>query len=318
MSAHQQPGEAVLPAHVRDRRETSDRTVVALQPSAAGDRSAFRGRAPMASVADLQLAVVSGAKQDVRRTHRALSRGVADGFYVGVQLRGRGVVEQDGRTAPLSPGDLTVYDAARPYGVLLERDSELLVVMVGRHRLAARVLGVDDLTAVPVSGAQGAGALASDLLRGLDRGGSQQGPEAVHLSDAAVDLVAACLAGSRFSASSGVDGDGVVLVAQRYIEDNLSDPSLCPSDVAAAAHVSLRHLQKLFERRGTTITGWTRERRLEQCWRDLGDPRLVHRPVAAVAASWGLVDAAQFSRAFRARYGTTPRAHRAELTACAG
>ena len=85
--------------------------------------------------------------------------------------------------------------------------------------------------------------------------------------------------------------------------------------MAAAVHVSLRHLQKLFERRGATITGWIRDRRLERCWHDLADPALAHRPVGAIAASWGLVDAAQFSRTFRARYGRTPREHRSELIA---
>ncbi len=294
-------------------QETLARTFVPLEAVPLGDRSSFRGQVQAAAVADLQLSLVSGSGQVVRRTRRLVQRTAADLYKVGLQLRGRGLVEQDGRVAELSPGDLTVYDTGRPYELVFERDFEMLVLVAPRRRLATRAPGLDHLTALAIPGDRGSGALTSSLLRGLDPRTTRRGPEAVYLSDAAVDLVAACLAGLSSARAPEPAAETVVVAAQRYIDDHLSDPSLCTAEVAAAAHVSLRYLQKLFERRGTTVTGWIRERRIERCWHDLADPRLAQRSVAAVAAAWGLVDAAQFSRAFRARYGTTPRAHRAEL-----
>jgi AraC-like DNA-binding protein len=299
-------------------RDVLAQTFVPLEAIPLGDRAAFRGRVQAASVNDLQLSVVSGSGQVVRRTRRLVQRTAADLFKVGVQLRGRGLVEQDGRVADLAPGDLTVYDTARPYELVFERDFEMLVLVVPRHRLVRRAPKIDDMTAVAVSGAGGSGALTSSLLKGLDPRTARRGPEAAYLSDAAVDLVAACLAGCQESVQPYLGGESVVTAAHRYMEDHVSDPALSPAEVAAAVHVSLRHLQKLFERQGTTIGSWLRERRLEGCWRDLADPGLAHRSVGAIASSWGLVDAAQFSRAFRARYGTTPRAHRAELMAPIG
>ncbi|WP_211297221.1 helix-turn-helix domain-containing protein [Geodermatophilus tzadiensis] len=296
-------------------REVLAQTFVPLEATPLGEEAAFHGRVQAAPVADLQLSIVSGSGQVVRRTRRLVEHAAADLYKVGVQLRGRGLVEQDGRVAELAPGDLAVYDTARPYELVFERDFEMLVLVVPRRRLVSRAPGLDGLTAVTISGARGSGALTSSLLRGLDPRTARQGAEAVYLSDAAVDLVAACLAGCSDSRGAAPGADAVVLAARRYIEDHLADPALSPAEVATAVHMSLRHLQKLFERRGSTITGGIRELRLERCWHDLADPRLAHRPVAAVAASWGLVDAAQFSRAFRARYGTTPRAHRADLTA---
>ena len=38
---------------------------------------------------------------------------------------------------------------------------------------------------------------------------------------------------------------------------------------------------------------------------------LAERPVAAVAARWGFVDAAHFSRAFKTTYGVSPSEYRA-------
>ena len=54
-----------------------------------------------------------------------------------------------------------------------------------------------------------------------------------------------------------------------------------------------------------------RQRRLERCRRDLLDPASAARPVSVVAARWGLVNAAHFSRAFRAAYGLSPVEYRA-------
>jgi AraC-like DNA-binding protein len=79
---------------------------------------------------------------------------------------------------------------------------------------------------------------------------------------------------------------------------------------ATAHHISLRYLHKLFEGQPTTASGWIRQRRLERCRRDLLDPALGDRSVGAIAARWGLIDAAHFSRLFRAAYGLPPGEYR--------
>jgi AraC-like DNA-binding protein len=98
--------------------------------------------------------------------------------------------------------------------------------------------------------------------------------------------------------------------AQAYIESHLPDPDLGCDSVAQALHVSVRYLQRAFELDDETVTGWIRARRLERCRRDLRDPHLATRPVSAVAARWGLINPAHFSRAFRAAYGVTPSDYR--------
>jgi AraC-like DNA-binding protein len=52
---------------------------------------------------------------------------------------------------------------------------------------------------------------------------------------------------------------------------------------------------------------------LERCLDDLRDPALADVPIARIAARWGMANHAQFSRAFRAAYGVTPREARAAL-----
>ncbi|MGW5265624.1 helix-turn-helix domain-containing protein [Microbispora sp. NPDC004025] len=89
-----------------------------------------------------------------------------------------------------------------------------------------------------------------------------------------------------------------------------SGTGLTPETIAAAHQISVRHLYTLFAEQGLTVAAWIRRCRLEQCHRDLADPRRRSLPIQSVAARWGFTDAATFSRAFRAAYGMSPRDHR--------
>jgi AraC-like DNA-binding protein len=91
-----------------------------------------------------------------------------------------------------------------------------------------------------------------------------------------------------------------------FIESHLGDPELTPAAVAAAHHISLRYLHKLFEPEPHGVAGLIRQRRLERCRHDLLDPAQADRPVAGIAAHWGFSSAAHFSRVFREAYGLPP------------
>jgi hypothetical protein len=67
---------------------------------------------------------------------------------------------------------------------------------------------------------------------------------------------------------------------------------------------------KRFHGEGLTVAGWIRQRRLECCRRDLEDPALAPRPVAAIAAGWGFSNAGGFFRVFRAAHGLPPAEYR--------
>jgi AraC-like DNA-binding protein len=102
----------------------------------------------------------------------------------------------------------------------------------------------------------------------------------------------------------------LLTTVQTFIHQHLADPSLSPASIAAAHHISLRSLHQLFHDEGLTVADWIRRRRLESCRRDLADPALALRPIAAVAARWGYASGADFSRAFRAAHGMAPSEYR--------
>jgi AraC-like DNA-binding protein len=95
-----------------------------------------------------------------------------------------------------------------------------------------------------------------------------------------------------------------------FIQQHLRNPELSPAVTAAAHHISVRLLHKLFHEQGQTVAGWIRQCRLERSQRDLVDPTQASRPVAAVAVRWGFGSTTHFTRAFRAAYGLPPHHYR--------
>lgn len=95
--------------------------------------------------------------------------------------------------------------------------------------------------------------------------------------------------------------------AVAYIDDHVAaDISL--SDIALAAHVSVRAVQLAFRRHlDTTPMAYLRRVRLDHAHRALvaADPR--YTTVAAVAARWGFANHSRFTALYRETYGVLPR-----------
>jgi AraC-like DNA-binding protein len=170
------------------------------------------------------------------------------------------------------------------------------------------------LAAVRFPGGAGLGDLTSQFLLQLARNVDHYSPaEAARLSSAALEVLATRLAHEldiRGWGTPEARRHALFTAVQAFIQGHLGDPRLSPAMIAAAHHISLRSLQQLFHDEGLTVAGWIRQRRLERCRRDLTDPALASRPVAAIAARWGFSSAGDFSRAFRAVHGLPPAEYR--------
>ena len=100
---------------------------------------------------------------------------------------------------------------------------------------------------------------------------------------------------------------GSVRRAMAYIEERAGD-DIDLTDIAEAAHVGPRALQRAFRRAmDTTPLGYLRSIRLERAHEQLvaadGDDGTT---VVAVAARWGFGHPGRFAGAYRARYGRSP------------
>jgi len=258
--------------------------------------------------------VQTSTPHSVHRTPGLIRRGGSELYRVVLAMSGNLRLAQDGRTAQLRPGEFAIYDFARPYDLAYDSAVQLAVFGFPRDLLALPPDSVGRLTAVPIPADRGTGALAGPLLRRvvLDLE-TYQPASAARLGTVIMDLVTTAVAERADQAESlPVESRERTLLLRihAFIEEHLGETELSPGLVAAAHHVSLRYLHRLFEAQDTTVAAWIRRRRLERCRRDLADPAFHAVSVAAVAARWGLPDSAHFSRLFRRTYGLPPIEYR--------
>jgi AraC-like DNA-binding protein len=61
-----------------------------------------------------------------------------------------------------------------------------------------------------------------------------------------------------------------------------------------------------------TVSAYVLRRRLEECARQMADPRWRGHSISEIAFAWGFNSASHFTRCFRERYGQSPRDYRRE------
>ncbi|AZK97802.1 MULTISPECIES: AraC-like ligand-binding domain-containing protein [Streptomyces] len=253
---------------------------------------------------------ITGGPCTVQRPPSLIGSGDRQLLKVALHGSGRAGVEQDGRQCLVAPGDLVVYETARPYELRFWDPFDLIVLGIPRILLGPHTdpLAGRTASAVPTDG--GGRRLAAALLRETaDELPACSGSGGPHLADALVSLVLSALAEQPVALRPSDD------LAERILTHclgRLSDPRLSPESVARAHHISVRYLHKVLQRRGVSLASWVRSRRLERIRRDLADPALVDRSVSVIAAGWGYLDAAHLSRALRAEYGQSAVEIRAE------
>ncbi|MFG1997903.1 helix-turn-helix domain-containing protein [Spirillospora sp. NPDC048911] len=309
-------------------REVTSKVWVPLDARCEPDlETGFQAQVGVGGLGPVQVTLMTATPHSVSRTPKLIRQTDPETFLLTCAVRGRGIRgEQDGRRTDFHVGDLGLYDSSRPYvaghipGVPV---SQHLGLQFPRSLLPLPPRDLRRLTAVRIPGDRGIGALSSSFLLQLARHMDEFSPaDVARLSTLTLDVLTAALAGA-LEADSQVPPNTRrrALMAQihAFIRDNLGDASLTPDAIAAAHHISVRYLQKLFQQDGHTVSGWIRERRLEQCRRDLADPRLAAQPIGAIAARWGFPSPPHFSQAFRAAYGLSPSQFRQQqATAQAG
>ncbi|MGI5215656.1 helix-turn-helix domain-containing protein [Plantactinospora sp. CA-290183] len=269
----------------------------------------------------LQLSTYKFPSLEVLRTARMIRQSDPDIYMLNLTLRGRGAVRQDRRTCMAQQGDLCFYNLSSPYqlsyaGEPGARDKNTAIsVQIPRALLPIPIQKVKRLFASPpFPGQAGIDAVLSQHLRQLAQNADQLRPaDATRLGTITLDLIAATLAhhlDTEATLPPETRQQATHACILNFIDRHLADPALTPSTIAAAHHISLRTLHRLFQAQGTTVTDWIRHRRLDRCRRDLTDPAMNTQSIQAIAAHWGFPDNAHFSRTFTATHGLTPSTYR--------
>ncbi|MGP4113909.1 AraC family transcriptional regulator [Streptomyces sp. 4N509B] len=264
----------------------------------------------------------------ISRTPRMIRQSDSETYQLVLATGGPTASEQCGRQFTANARHWTLYDSSRPHSLWTLEGGH------GRPAQAAFALNIPKslpglnaarlapLLTRPLPGDTGIGGMLTDLLTRLLREPAAFGPADVPCVGGVVaDLVTTLLAHEAESEHLLPDPahqQALGLRVQGFVLAHLGDPTLSPGTIAAAHHISVSYLHRIFRRSGQTVAGWIREQRLEHARRDLTDPRQRDTPVHVVAARWGFRHAADFSRAFRRAYGMPPRDYREYATGCQG
>lgn len=242
----------------------------------------------------------------------------SSGDFVVLLPRGRRMRYEQGRFAQEACNDSALLnDTSRPWRLdTIDDQLKLTATRVPRESLLALVPNAEDLAGrlLPASPTTVSLLTATlDMVRqfGPDLDPLARGAVSRHL----VDLSALVL-GAKGDTAELARGRGLaaaqLMVIKRYVVHQLSEPKLSVREIAARHGVSVRYVQQLFERSGTTFTGFLLEQRLLAAHDRLTNVLARTVSITQIASECGFGDLSTFNRAFRRRFGATPSDIRVE------
>lgn len=278
----------------------------------AQSRNDFRGRIELSRHDVIDLSFVSGSQHKVVRRAEDIGRAAEAEFLLSIQLNNRSVIEQCGRTAPLSRYDFTLYSSTEIYSIDLDENFKQLVIKFPKKALLSRLPDANMLTAIPVNGTSQLGSLVANTALNISSLIDSQTTDCkLLLQETLIDLIATSLAplrGSRIELSQ--PEQQLLIRAKSFILANLQDASLNREDIAKSLGLSVRRLSEVFTKNGETVCSFIRESRMQKIASDLLDERFQKAGISEIAFKWGQNNLQHFSRTFRDQFGCSPRDYR--------
>lgn len=266
----------------------------------------FSSAAEYCSLDSLRLGVVRTQRSFVE--HLAQGEGAQDSFMLHLQERGRCLHGQHGHQALLERGQVSLSDMSRPYRLDVSDDNRMMLAVLPAAKLRSRLPQAPDIVCQAGGRGQRAVALLIALLRSVvaqQRLDPQADPVDEQLEDIVLDLVGAAFRTLPPTAPADAHAQRRRCV-QDFVARHLGDPTLRLGGAAATLGLSERQVQRAFAEAGTTFSLYLLEQRLQAAYTRLrreGPSASVTR----IALDCGFNDLTYFGRAFRRRFGVSPR-----------
>jgi AraC family transcriptional activator of tynA and feaB len=231
-----------------------------------------------------------------------------------LQARGTATFSHYGHETRLAEGDCTLCHSAAPYSYRIESPSEIVMVRVPGPLLKEHLPSPEYFCGRHLAAGSGLtctlAAVTRSICTQLEFGPrfDFQNRVARHLLEIIATAYAIAFDSLPTQVSSVVSGRHAKV--KLYIEQHLRDPDLTPSLIAQRLNLSPRYLRMIFATSHETVTAYILRRRLEECARQMADPRWRGHSIAEIAFAWGFNSAPHFTRSFRDRYGVSPREYR--------
>ena len=277
----------------------------------------FTGRLSSRDLLDTRFVQVSAVGHRASSHATRLSRYDREYIHVSLLETGHVKILQGDRMVTLLPGDIAIFDAAKPYHFVVETPFVQTVLKVHREDLAKRLPNIHDFTVRRIDGNKGAGRIASTQIREVYGQIDDIGPECARTVQRNLLEIVACAVSGPEPGLSPMFREHQHLLLRRimwFVEENLFHDDLTCESVARAVGISERYLRKLCSTCGYSLSERILNRRLEEASQRLSFANAVKAPITSIAYDCGFKDTDHFSRAFKARFGMTPRDFRNSST----
>ncbi|MDH7794954.1 MULTISPECIES: helix-turn-helix domain-containing protein [unclassified Beijerinckia] len=256
-----------------------------------------------------------GQQQYYRDRRRILKSGL-DQYFLRLFRTGTHEGACEDRMMSAGPGDIILFDLARPFEGRVDQGS-MLSLLLPRAPIDRATRG-RDLHGLILK----AGAPMTQFLTDFMVSFSALAAETADTSSQAIEEAATTLIGTCFVQEAPKAHDPALAHVLRhrllrFIDANLSSPKLGPALLMHRFQVSRAHLYRMFAAEGGVAT-IIREKRLDAAFHTLSTPQSGSRSITQIADGLGFSSSTQFHRAFRARFSLTPnQARRERLSALA-
>lgn len=258
----------------------------------------------------VRITEMRGNEHVVERTSPLVRSHPKNVLFACLLLEGEGFFYQSRQCIPVHSGDIIAFLSDIPYLYGWVRESRQLIVETDLDRLPgcrslSRLQSPLRLDSRLQSSRLLGSALRSTAGAFLEHPYAEDAPR---ITARAHCLFEALLAPTEARREPTDTALWQLMRAEIFIAEHLADQGLAAPAIARALKISVRHLNRLFATRQTTVSEWIWSQRLARAYDDLGGGRC--QSIAEVAFRWGFVNQGHFARRFKDRYGVTPTQHR--------
>lgn len=269
----------------------------------------FDGEVTIWQLGNVSLSRLTSDALIYRRLPRHLQTQGSEEFLVTLPAKSEVRFVQGGRELRANPGAFFIERSHEPYEFSHAEAADLWVMKLSADMLGGRVRAPDRFCSLEFDATNGANGLFVDMVHLIPQRYDAMTEETRSIVGRQLaDLLALALqSDERVLTSGGSTVRAAHLTRiEAFVRRHIDDPDLGPDDVAAGCGISVRYLHELLRDTNQTLGQWIRDQRLAAAHDDLTNPAET-RSIGEIAYARGFSDQAQFSRAFRARYGVTPK-----------
>lgn len=252
----------------------------------------------------INLVEISGQAFETRR----MGPGAEGWVSLMFQIDGMGAMSDGKRECLLCAGDMCIVAPDRDITARRPGRFRQVLANVPRDELDAALPAWQSLSMTTISADRPATKAAADVIRlMMGRRDLLDRDCRGHLAAVALNLIGGLTAEA---AAPGRASRPTRMMAyhrrriEAFVLENLRDPELSVSGIAAALGLSVRYVHRLFHADGSSLMQWVMQQRLQACRREI-DARC-GRSISEVAFAWGFNCASHFSRAFKKQFGVRP------------